>query len=394
MQAFKLNLWDNLQASNRCGQCHGTGGQVPSFVRSDDINLAYEAANSVVDLGNPGLDDGHEGRRRPQLLARGGLGLRRPAHRVDPQLGRPDDGRHARRAAAAAADQGRGREQVVPGKLGALRFDRLPGADAVLLALPLLGRDHAAVAVLRGGERGRRLRRGARQDQPRLRRTSRASSCACATSSTTAGPIARRPRTSCWPRSRTSPTACRSRRSTRTSSSSKALTLYDGTVASGGNRFDNAAIALYEFKTGTGTVAYDTSGVEPAANLTMSGGVTWVGGWGIDLRGGKAQGDDRREPQAPRPHQGDGRILDRGLGRTGQRRAGAGVHRQLLRRHDGAQLHARPDDVQLRLLQPRDDDRRERRRRRSRRRRQTRCCRRRCSTWSRPTTRSTAAAST
>ena len=71
---------------------------------------------------------------------------------------------------------------------------------------------------------------------------------------------------------------------------SKALTLYDGTVASGGNRYDNAAIALYEFKTGTGTVAYDTSGVEPALNLTLSGAATWVGGWGIDLRGGKAQG--------------------------------------------------------------------------------------------------------
>src|SRR5262245_49010886 len=48
VQAFKLNLWDNIQAGNRCGQCHGTGGQVPSFARSDDINLAYEAANSVV----------------------------------------------------------------------------------------------------------------------------------------------------------------------------------------------------------------------------------------------------------------------------------------------------------------------------------------------------------
>ncbi|MGH8721273.1 MAG: hypothetical protein ACREU4_04780 [Burkholderiales bacterium] len=54
VQAFKLNVWDNLQAANRCGQCHGTGGQVPSFVRNDDINLAYEAANGVVDLSNPG----------------------------------------------------------------------------------------------------------------------------------------------------------------------------------------------------------------------------------------------------------------------------------------------------------------------------------------------------
>ena len=72
MQAFKLNVWDNLQASNRCGQCHGTGGQVPSFVRSDDINLAYEAANGVVDLSNPGGSMMvTQGGRRPQLLARG-----------------------------------------------------------------------------------------------------------------------------------------------------------------------------------------------------------------------------------------------------------------------------------------------------------------------------------
>ncbi len=47
---------------------------------------------------------------------------------------------------------------------------------------------------------------------------------------------------------------------------SKALKLYDGTVAAGGNRFDDErVIALYEFKTGTGHIAYDTSGVEPAA---------------------------------------------------------------------------------------------------------------------------------
>src|SRR5690606_17775474 len=38
---------------NRCGSCHGTGGQAPAFVRDDDINLAYAAANEVVDLGVP-----------------------------------------------------------------------------------------------------------------------------------------------------------------------------------------------------------------------------------------------------------------------------------------------------------------------------------------------------
>ena len=33
---------------------------------------------------------------------------------------------------------------------------------------------------------------------------------------------------------------------------SKGLTLYDGTVAAGGNRYEAATIAKYEFKTGMG----------------------------------------------------------------------------------------------------------------------------------------------
>jgi hypothetical protein len=72
---------------------------------------------------------------------------------------------------------------------------------------------------------------------------------------------------------------------------SKALTLYDGTVAAGGNRYDTNVIALYEFKTGSGNIAYDTSGVEPALNLTLSSSDMWVGGWGINVKAGqKAQG--------------------------------------------------------------------------------------------------------
>ena len=71
---------------------------------------------------------------------------------------------------------------------------------------------------------------------------------------------------------------------------SKALSLYEGTVASGGNRYNGNVIGMWEFKTGSGTVAYDTSGVEPAIDLTLSGDVTWVGGWGINVRSGKAQG--------------------------------------------------------------------------------------------------------
>jgi hypothetical protein len=72
---------------------------------------------------------------------------------------------------------------------------------------------------------------------------------------------------------------------------SKALRLYDGTVAAGGNRYDTNVIALYEFKTGTGNIAYDTSGVEPALDLTLTSSDMWVGGWGINIKPGqKAQG--------------------------------------------------------------------------------------------------------
>src|SRR5690606_7859064 len=70
---------------------------------------------------------------------------------------------------------------------------------------------------------------------------------------------------------------------------SKALTLYEGTIASGGNRYESSVIALYEFKTGAGTTAFDTSGVDPAMDLTLSGSVEWFGGWGLNFSGGKAQ---------------------------------------------------------------------------------------------------------
>ena len=53
VQAYKLEVWDNLVATNRCGGCHGTDGQAPSFVRNDDINLAYSQAINVANLSFP-----------------------------------------------------------------------------------------------------------------------------------------------------------------------------------------------------------------------------------------------------------------------------------------------------------------------------------------------------
>ena len=72
---------------------------------------------------------------------------------------------------------------------------------------------------------------------------------------------------------------------------SKALTLPEGIVASGGNRHETDQFAVWEFKTGTGLTAFDTSGVGDSVNLTMIGSVNWIGGYGLEFTGGRAQAD-------------------------------------------------------------------------------------------------------
>src|ERR1700688_181962 len=55
VQAFAVNFWANVRVQNRCGQCHNatTPAQMPNFARSDDVNLAYAQANTVVNLSAP-----------------------------------------------------------------------------------------------------------------------------------------------------------------------------------------------------------------------------------------------------------------------------------------------------------------------------------------------------
>src|SRR4030088_2820941 len=53
VQSFKINLWDNIRTPDKCGGCHHEGGQSPMFARSDDVNLAYQAANPLVNFAMP-----------------------------------------------------------------------------------------------------------------------------------------------------------------------------------------------------------------------------------------------------------------------------------------------------------------------------------------------------
>ena len=101
VQAFKVNLWQYIDTPNRCGNCHKAGGQTPMFARSDDVNLAYNDALTVVNLAQP--DQSMmvlKVARWPQLLALEPAGLRRHPDDLDQELGRRRRGGARRRSSS------------------------------------------------------------------------------------------------------------------------------------------------------------------------------------------------------------------------------------------------------------------------------------------------------
>lgn len=298
VQAFRINLWENIKATNRCGQCHGAGGQVPMFARSDDVNLAYEAANTVVNLTQPSdsrmvvkVGGGHNcwlsaDSACADILttwitnwagSAGGSGTQiqlvpPPIRDVGQSRNFPDTApagfaavhnlttTFCSRCHTSGATTPQSPYFASPDIDEAYEAAKtkinLDDAAQSRLVVRLRSEFHNCWAIPAGG----------------------APNCAGSADdmqATIQGMIDQIPLTQVDP----------------SLVISKALTLYDGTVASGGSRFDANAIAKWEFKTGTGATAFDTSGVEPSLNLTLSGDVLWVGGWGINVRmGGKAQG--------------------------------------------------------------------------------------------------------
>lgn len=312
---FKRSVWDELSGQNKCGACHNAGGQSPQFVHEGDINIAYAQANTIVDLSDPAQSEmvtkvagGHNCWATSvtactDLLTvyisnwAGGSGgsvktveLRAPEiQEVNNTLtfpSEPDDFANtiypvltqycsechtsngqtpyiASSDAGIAYDQSKSRidlndgrdpitqEWILPDEASSRLVERLRDdrhncwdADCLDSATEMLAAIQAFIGGLGDPE-----------------------------------PIAANLVTS------------------------KALNLVDdGLLANAGGRYEDNVIALYEFKAGDGPTAFDTSGISPALDLTLSGNVGWVGGWGIDIgpefkteegatiRAGKAQG--------------------------------------------------------------------------------------------------------
>jgi len=291
VQAFKINVWDNLKSTNRCGRCHVAGGQAPQFVRLDDVNLAYAAANTVVNLSSP---------RDSRMVQKVGGGHN--CWLASPQACADILTTWITNWAGAVGGSG---TQTVVLKAPVLKdpgtskvFPTAPGLFASTV-YPLLtqycSRCHApsasspqspyfASSDINEAYAAVKVKidlNDPAQSRLVLRLRNEFHNCwsDCAANANTMQ-AAIKAFADQVPTTPIDPSLI----------ASKALTLYDGIVASGANRATANLIALWEFKTGQGSTAYDTSGVDPALNLTLSGDVSWVGGWGISLNSGRAQG--------------------------------------------------------------------------------------------------------
>jgi len=301
IQAFQVNLWQNVIATNRCGGCHHQGGQSPMFARSDDVNQAYQAALPLVNLTNPSqstlvlkVGGGHNCwvadpsacaatmlvwiqnwigagassttavvLTAPPVQAAGG-GKQFPA---DPTVGNPSyqstvyplltrfcSGCHNPSSASPQQPY-----FADPNNIDAAYVAAQPKID---LAQPNLSRFYERLATEFHHCWPTASSNGA-PDCP-------GSSAAMLTQITAfANGIAVTP---------IDPTLV----------VSNAVSLTQGTIASSGSRFQGSMIAQYMFETGQGSTAYDTSGVTPEADLTLSGNVSWVGGWGLMFGAGSS----------------------------------------------------------------------------------------------------------
>lgn len=297
VQAFKLNVWDNLNATNRCGACHVAGNQAPEFVRFDDINAAYTAANSIVDLASP--QDS-----RMVTKVRGGHNC---------WLSSND----------ACGD-------IIQGYIEAWAGGVSGGSRTIQLAVPAI-KDPGTTKNFPATASGPPGFSGANSLHALLTGTAQCFSCHRSDAATPQAPFfasadvneaydavkskidLNNPADSrlvvrlrdefhnCWSGDCAADATVMLNAITAYANAitptsvpanlviSKALGIADGVVASGGSRHEANQIALYEFKTGAGTTAFDTSGIEPAMHLNLSGDVDWVGGYGIQVNSGKAQ---------------------------------------------------------------------------------------------------------
>jgi Concanavalin A-like lectin/glucanases superfamily len=309
VQAFSVNFWANVRVQNRCGQCHNatSPAQMPNFARSDDVNLAYAQANTVVNLAQPStslivtkVSGGHNcWLADPQACGTilttwisnwaGATGagsatqvalVAPPVQSVGQSLNFPNDGgidysktvytltsKYCVRCHSTTASSATEQSPYFADPTLAIAY------PAAIPKIDFTGctPSNAANFATACGVNSRFYQRlftdnhncwdNCASDAAQMLAQIQAFSKMLTPANINPNLVV-----------------------------SNALSLAQGTIASGANRYDADTIAKYEFQTGSGYTAYDTSGVDPSADLSISGSVLWAGGWGVNIgAGGKLQ---------------------------------------------------------------------------------------------------------
>lgn len=289
IQQYKTSLWDNISRADKCGACHTQGKQAPYFANRDNVNEAYAATIDLVDLNQP-----QDSRLVEKVSA----------------------GHNCWLASNQTCEENM--QQWI--KIWAA--DRVSIANTIELQAPVI----REIGSSKNFPSDNTL--FSRHVYPVV--TQYCSSCHSESASIAQSPFFASPNTNkayqaaqgvinlddpaksrlvvrlgnefhnCW-------SDCQNNSDTMQAAIqllsnqiaadvippdlvvSKSLRLTDGIVASGGGRFESDIIALYQFKTGEGNIAYDTSGISPEANLTLTGDIEWLGSWGLSFINGKAQ---------------------------------------------------------------------------------------------------------
>jgi Concanavalin A-like lectin/glucanases superfamily len=300
--AFQLNFWQNITPSDRCGGCHHAGGQSPMFARSDDVNLAYQAALPLVNLTNPALSTfvtkvggGHNcWVADPSACAAtmlvwiqnwigSGSSSTSKVDLIAPPVQAAGGGKQF--PATATAGNPSFQNSIYP--LLSQFCSGCHSESSLTPQQPYFASSNVAEAYVAAQPKINLATPNQSRFYERLATefhhcwatagSGGAPNCPASSAAMLAAITAF---ANGIPVTPIDPSLV----------VSNALTLTQGTIAAGGSRYDANVIAMYMFETGQGSTAYDTSGVTPEADLELSGNVSWVGGWGIQLgQGGKAQ---------------------------------------------------------------------------------------------------------
>ena len=289
IQNFRVSVYDKIVTDNRCGACHSSD-QAPFFVDRSDVNRSYEQAIPLVDLSNPSAS---------RLVTKVGGG-----HNcwVDtPSVCAEIMTNFIEAWAGASGESSNEINLTAPVIRDAGASKTLPADSSSFAATvhPILqtycANCHSDTAAI--------------QQQPLFASNNIDLAYDNAKSKIDVGSPAnsrlvlrlRQEFHNCWDNCVSNADEMQAAIQALSDSIeiteidpefvvSKALSLSDGVIASSGGRVETNVIALYEFKTGEGSVAFDTSGVDPALNLGLTDGVEWIGSFGIRLNDGRAQG--------------------------------------------------------------------------------------------------------